>query len=110
MTRGSPAVAQNRAERVSSCESCGRPIVAGRRGPLPRRHRHCRPPDEQLLYAVRSAARLAHSSGRQAVGFELDAIAAVLQVNTPRQPSAPEPAAIPARTPPPAGEWTRFGE
>jgi hypothetical protein len=105
------------AERVSTCESCGDPVVAGARGPLPRRHPDCRPPGQELLYRVRSAAKLAHRSGYQALGRELDALAAALLVSgrqtppsaTPRQPSVPEPARA-ARTPPPAGEWSRYGE
>lgn len=80
MTRTGSATAANPAERVATCQTCGLPILAvGARGPLPTRHPECRPPSEQLLYQVRSAARLAHTIGRQAIGHELDAIAAVVQ-------------------------------
>jgi len=78
MPRSPAADATNRAERVSTCESCGGPVVAGARGPLPRRHRDCRPVGQQLLYHLRSAARLAYRTGFHSIGHELDTLAAGL--------------------------------
>lgn len=108
----------NRAERGAGqlfrqwrdCLTCGRPVEGGTRGPLPRRHPGCQPADAQLLYQVRSAARLAHRVGRQAVGFELDAIAAVLQVSVPRAGAVAASTAAGLATVMAAPAPTRFGE
>jgi hypothetical protein len=113
MTRGGSSAAGNRAERVATCHTCGLPILAvGARGPLPTRHPECRPATEQLLYQIRSAARLAHTIGRQTIGRELDALAAVLMVAEAAPAIARRSAASVAikadavNTVP----WTRLGE
>ena len=79
----------NPTERVAKCETCDGPIVAGARGPLPRRHPECRPPEAQLLYQLRTSARLARSIGNQLVGQQLDAMTVEIQLST---------------------SWTRLGE
>jgi len=72
------AAPTNPAQRVSTCDACGGRLVAAARGPLPRRHRDCQPRLDQLIYQVRTAARLAHALGWRSIGFELDHVAATL--------------------------------
>jgi len=134
MTPRPSPLPQNSAERVSgqifrqwrSCTTCGEPVTGGTRGPLPRRHPDCVPPDTALLYQLRAAARLAHATDRHSIGFDLDALAATLlaagrqtspralaPIDSQAEPGRGVSAAgvtLPSPAAPPAAEWTRYGE
>lgn len=78
----------NPTPRVTTCETCGREVTAGRRGPLPRRCEACRAdPLVGLRYRIATARTAALESDRADVAAALDRAGEILSPT-----------------------WTRFGE
>lgn len=63
--------AENPTPRVTACEGCGARLVAGRRGPLPRRCEACRGFDE-LTYRIATARTMAIRQERPDVAAALE--------------------------------------
>jgi len=83
-----PTATANPAPRVTSCESCGTRLTAGRRGPLPRRCEACRGDRlTELRYRIATARKTAIDLGRADVAAHLDTIGELVDPT-----------------------WTRFGE
>ena len=65
VTRSPAVVRDNTAPRVSKCDQCGKQLVAGARGPLPRRCRDCRASSD-VLYRITTARKTAEAAGATA--------------------------------------------